>query len=146
MRLAMLLAAVAGCASEPINAPDDCAAGELHVVQGSLDQRIAIANYAFVDAVGGRSKGTLDIGQLPNKIHVEFIKLAVDGETVDAKGNAHLDPGLDVGNCDSSNSLPGKLEVVGNSVWRFELTALRAIDYCAGAAVAEPLGGCYRGH
>ncbi len=144
MRLALVLVSVLGCVdSDEFNAPDDCAAQELHLVQGSLDMRFSISNFAFINYLGN-SPGTLDVGGSgPDKVHIEFGKLAARGDIVNASGNVKLASGLDAGNCESSNSRPGKLEVQ-EDMWRFVLTDLRTTDYCGGAAVDEPVTGCYR--
>lgn len=144
MRLALVLVAVAGCVdSDEFNAPDDCVVDELHIVQGSLDTRLMISNFAFINYLGN-SPGTLDIGSGgADKVHIEFGRLAARGDIVNTSGNVKLAAGLDAGNCESSNSRPGKLEVLEDT-WRFVLTDLRTTDYCGGAAVADPVTGCYR--
>jgi hypothetical protein len=41
------IALAPGCGGDDLDAPDDCSAGELHIVHGSLDARIAIEEYFF---------------------------------------------------------------------------------------------------
>jgi hypothetical protein len=135
------LIAVAACGGSEIDAPDDCAGDELHVVHGTIDERFAVANYAFVNKLSESSTGSLDIGMAGMTVHVEFDVLASNGSTVDARGFATL-PQVDVGNCDA-NGFPGLLYVDGG-YWRFELRDLAMPAYCGGPAVPESLRGCYR--
>jgi len=142
MRFLVLLA-MAGCSGgSDIDAPDDCEAGELHVVHGAVDERVMISNYAFVNKLSETSLGHLDVGGASMAVHVDFDVLAADGDTVDARGGVILNS-LDVGNCDREPEFPGRLYVDDGS-WRFELHDLATAPYCGGTAVADPLGVCYR--
>ena len=132
---------IAGCGGSEIDAPDDCASDELHVVHGSIDERIAVTNYAFVNKLSESSPGRLDIGMVGMTVHVEFDEPAANGVTVDARGYAMFAQ-LDVGNCDA-DGFPGLL-YVDDGYWRFELRELAMPTYCGGLAAAESLRGCYR--
>ena len=137
-----------GCGSDEIDAPDDCAADEMHLVYGSVDERLMLMNHAFINKIGS-GPGTLDITGSTNAsaiFHLEFNKLAANGDIVDARGRIQTTTsGLDVGNC-ASDGFPGKLHIVSSGVWRWELTGLHEDPEpdCAGAAVATTLSGCYR--
>ncbi len=142
MRPVLALVVLLGCASDDLEAPDDCAINELHVVHGSSDERVTLTSYAFVNKLGD-DNGSLDIGVGgADHVRVEFTKLVPDGATVDARGSIQLASGLDVGNCETGG-LPSKLEVY-DGFWRFELRDVAMAPYCSGAAVAESVSGCFR--
>jgi hypothetical protein len=142
VRILLLAMIASGCSSgSDIDAPDDCAAGELHIVHDTVDERVMISSYGFVNKLNDASPGTLDIGGASMTVHVEFEKLAANGDTVDARGSVVLN-GLDVGNCETGG-LPSLL-FVDDGAWRFELRELTMTPYCGDAFVAEPLSGCYR--
>jgi hypothetical protein len=138
----LLLLAVVGCGSD-IDAPDDCAAGELHVVHGTVDERVMITNFSFVNKLSESSLGRLDVGGASMTVQVLFDTLASNGSTVDARGSVTLNA-LDVGNCDRDGEFPGLLFVDDGS-WRFELRELTMAPYCTGASVSASVRGCYRG-
>lgn len=141
MRLVLVLVAIVGCGEPDLDAPDDCAVDELHIVHGTVDERVIIGNHAFINAFGSNMLGTLDVGNAAMGVHVEFGTLAANGDTVDARGRVTLN-GLDVGNCETGD-MSGRL-LVEDDVWRFELVDLAMAPYCQGAAVSASLGGCYR--
>ncbi len=142
MRLALAVVVLFGCASDDLEAPDDCAVDELHVIHGSTDERITLTRYILVNKLGD-DNGSLDVGVSgPDKVHIEFTTLAPNGAVVDARGSIQLASGLDAGNCETGG-LPGKLEV-NDGFWRFELRDLAMPPYCSGAAIAEPVSGCFR--
>jgi len=150
MRSVVLLVLATACGSDAdIDAPDDCAVDEVHIVHGSADERITLTNHAFINKFGSQTVGTLDLsspgGAANGLIHVEFNKLAADGDVVDARGRVTLPSGIDVGNCDTEG-FPGKFHVVGDGVWRWELRGLHdgPTPYCGNGAVAASLSGCYR--
>jgi hypothetical protein len=139
MRWLVVLVGVAAC-GEDIDAPDDCAADELHIVHGAVDERVSIANHSFINKLSDASPGTLDIGGTTMTVHIEFDELAANGDTVDARGRVMLN-GIDVGNCDA-DGFPSLLHV-DDSVWRFELRDVASAPYCGGSS-APALRGCYR--
>lgn len=137
-----MIAVCAACGGDPdIDAPDDCAADELHLVHGGIDERLPITNHAFVNKLSDISPGTLDLGTAMMGVHIEFDALAAHGDIVDARGSVTF-TNLDVGNCDFEG-FPGYLHVE-DGAWRFELLDLKAPPYCGGMPIADPLGGCYR--
>ncbi len=64
---------LAACADESIDAPDDCASDELHVIHGDVDERVSVGNFAFFNALGGDDPGSLSVGGLQMLlVRIEF--------------------------------------------------------------------------
>ena len=144
MRLfSTLMLVLAACTGESLDAPDDCAADELHIIHGDVDERISVSSFAFFNALGGDDPGSLSIGSLQMPIvRIEFTKLAPRGATVSARGRVTLPSGLDVGDCETGD-LDGLLHV-DEDYWRFELVDVAIAPYCSGAGVADSVQGCFR--
>lgn len=146
MRLSLTpLLVLAACADDgaSLDAPDDCAPDELHVIHGDVDERVSVSNFAFFNALGGEDPGSLSVGglQMP-LVRVEFTKLAARGATVPARGRVTLASGLDVGDCETGE-LDGLIRV-DEDYWRFELVDVAMAPYCSGAAVTGSVQGCFR--
>lgn len=119
IRVALVL--LAACGGDSVDAPDDCAAGELHLVHGDTDDRRSVDSHGFVNAIGS-SRGMLSIGPPGMPIvRLEFEELAARGDTVPARGCVTLD-GEVIGDC-AAGSLDGQLRV-DDGYWRFELPAI----------------------
>ncbi len=141
MRFLLAAVVLVGCSDSEIDAPDDCAVNELHVINGAVDERVMISNFAFVNRLNDSSPGYLDVGVAPMVVHIEFDTLAANGDTVDARGSVILN-GLDVGNCDA-DGFPSLL-LVDDGSWRFQLRDIAMAPYCGGPSVSASLHGCDR--
>jgi hypothetical protein len=143
MRGLFAIVVLAGCASDGIDAPDDCTVDQLHVIHGTSEDSVTIMTHIFVNKISD-DPGSLAIGTMGSDfVSVEFDSLIANGDQGDARGYVQLTSGLDAGNCDTA-SFSGKL-FVDNGYYRFELNDLHAgPDYCSGAAVDGTIGGCYR--
>lgn len=144
--VAVVLASACSSDADEIDAPDDCAADELHIVHADIDERLTVTNHGFINKLSADTNGTLDLGRSqPNSVHLEWPVLLGNGDSASTFGWVKLESGLDVGNCATDGEFPGTFHIVESGVWRWELRDLRTgPDYCAGAIVAASLGGCYR--
>lgn len=141
--LSCALVCAAGC-SDSLDAPDDCEVDELHIVHGSLDERLTLTSHAFFNKLGA-DPGMLAVGSAGAStavVHVEFNSLIANGDEGDARGRVTLPSGLDLGNCETA-SFSGRI-FVADGYYRWELVELHEAPYCSGAAVSASVGGCYR--
>jgi hypothetical protein len=133
-----------GCGADDLDAPDDCAVDELHIVHGARDERMTVTNHIFVNKIGA-DPGVLNVGSSGTGstfAEIEFNKLIANGDEGAARGRVTLPSGLDVGNCETSG-FSGRI-FVDDGYYRWELVELHEAPYCSGAKVTTALGGCYR--
>lgn len=141
-----------GSSVQTLQPPTDCTQAHLAFVTdlpGALntDASVAMSGYAFANA-SIQYPGELIVyrpesAQGTPQVHLYFTKLALDDQTVPARGVVVMpDQNIEAANC-TTDPLQGSVTVGSNGVYSFTVTGLKTGADCSGAPLTGSFAGCF---